>query len=72
MVLVTGVQAAGVLAFSGRLRSSLVIAAAVAQLALLSAVAALWLRRRAVLGADYRGPSKSAIGLYWASAPSPP
>ena len=46
MVLVTGVQAAGVLVFSGRLRLSLVIAAAVVQLALLSVLAALWLRRR--------------------------
>jgi len=46
MVLVTGVQAAGVLMFSGRLRLSLVIAAAVVQLALLSVLAALWLRRR--------------------------
>ncbi len=46
MVLVTGVQAAGVLMFSGRLRLSHVIAAAVVQLALLSALAALWLRRR--------------------------
>lgn len=45
MVLVTGVQAAGVLMFSGRLRLSLLIAAAVVQLALLSVLAALRLRR---------------------------
>jgi hypothetical protein len=46
MVLVTGVQAAGVLMFSGRIRLSLLIAAAVVQLALLSVLAALRLRAR--------------------------
>jgi hypothetical protein len=46
MVLVTGVQAAGVLMFSGRLRLSLLIAAGVVQLALLSVLAALRLRAR--------------------------
>jgi hypothetical protein len=45
MVVVAGVQAAGVLMFSGRLRLSLLIAAAVVQLALLSVLAALRLRR---------------------------
>jgi hypothetical protein len=45
MVLVTGVQAAGVLMFSGRFRLSWLIAAAVVQLALLSVLAALRLRR---------------------------
>jgi hypothetical protein len=46
IVLVTGVQAAGVLMFSGRIRLSLLIAAAVVQLALLSVLAALRLRAR--------------------------
>ena len=45
MVLVTAVQAAGVVMFSGRLRLSLLIAAAMVQLALLCVLAALRLRR---------------------------